>query len=465
MQPSEPVLISDQILADRTGNPEPSILSQKPDLSLTGLPQRKLRVRWLLALSSLPFFGVYAAFGIAPQTVTDNIPISSIVEEVALPAAIVSLEEMKDQTFWQTDVVRRDDTLGSLLKRLNILGDSSIAFLRGPDGSPLSSQLRPGQPIQAQTNANGDLLKLSYQVNSTSAFNVEMTDSGFTANTIAAKLDSVTVVKSAEIKSSLFGATDSAEIPDQIAIQMAEIFSSDIDFHTDLRRGDRFVVVYETNYNNGAQVSTGKVLAAEFINDGKTYRAVMYRNPQGEESYYTPEGKSLHKSFLRSPLEFSRISSGFSLGRFHPILQHIRAHKGVDYAAPIGTRVKAPADAIVDFAGVKNGYGNVIVLRHQNGINTIYGHLSRFAAGLRKGMHVAQSDIIGYVGMTGLATGPHLHYEFLVNGQHLDPLKVALPKAMPLAPQYQADFKSHSSGLFAQLNLLSASKLASLESE
>jgi len=143
----------------------------------------------------------------------------------------------------------------------------------------------------------------------------------------------------------------------------------------------------------------------------------------------------------------------------------MRAHKGVDYAAPIGTRVKAPADAIVDFAGVKNGYGNVIVLRHQNGINTIYGHLSRFAAGLRKGMHVAQSEIIGYVGMTGLATGPHLHYEFLVNGQHLDPLKVALPKAMPLAPQYQADFKSHSSGLFAQLNLLSASKLASLESE
>lgn len=460
MQPSEPV-----VTADRIANPESSILSQNPRLASTALPQRKLRVRWLLAISSLPFFGVYAAFGIAPQTDTDNIRISTIIEEVALPAAISSLEDIKQQSYWQSDVVRRDDTLASLLKRLNITGIDSIAYLRSRDASPLSSQLRPGQPIQALTNDNGDLLKLNYQLSSSSTFSVDRNEDGFIAKTLDAKLETVAVVKSAEIKSSLFGATDSAEIPDQIAMQMVEMFSSDIDFHTDLRRGDRFVVTYETNYNNGEQVSTGKVLAAEFINDGKTYRAVLYRNAQGEESYYTPDGKSLHKSFLRSPLEFSRISSGFSLGRFHPILQHIRAHKGVDYAAPIGTRVKAPADAVVDFAGVKNGYGNVIVLRHQNGVNTIYGHLSRFAPGLRKGMHVAQSDIIGFVGMTGLATGPHLHYEFLVNGEHRDPLKVALPKAMPLAPQYQADFKAHSSALFAQLNLLSASKLASLESE
>ncbi|HZV98826.1 MAG TPA: M23 family metallopeptidase, partial [Methylophilaceae bacterium] len=176
-----------------------------------------------------------------------------------------------------------------------------------------------------------------------------------------------------------------------------------------------------------------------------------------------PEGKSLHKSFLRSPLEFSRISSGFSLGRFHPILQTMRAHKGVDYAAPIGTRIKASADGHVAFVGTKGGYGNVIMLQHQNGVTTVYGHLSRFVAGLRQGMKVSQGDIIGFVGMSGLATGPHLHYEFLLHGQHRDPLKVALPQAVPITAKYQADFLAKSAALTAQLNILSASRLAALE--
>jgi murein DD-endopeptidase MepM/ murein hydrolase activator NlpD len=261
----------------------------------------------------------------------------------------------------------------------------------------------------------------------------------------------------------LFGATDEAGIPDAIAIQLAEIFSSDIDFHSDLRKGDRFVVVYEASYSNGEMIRTGQVLAAEFVNNGKTYRAVRYRDPDGQVGYYTPEGKSLHKSFLRSPLEFSRISSGFSLGRFHPILQKMRAHKGVDYAAPTGTRIKASADGVVDFVGVKGGYGNVIILRHANGISTVYGHLSRFAAGLRKGTRISQGEIIGFVGMSGMATGPHLHYEFLMNGQHRDPLKVALPASQPIKSKYVADFESSSAELVAQINLLSASNLASLE--
>ena len=439
---------------------EASILAQKP-----AIQERKLRLRWLLAISSLPLFGIYAAFGIAPQTVTQDVPVATVIEEVALPQAIASLEQAKEEAFWQADQVRRDDTLSSLLKRLNISNTDAINFLRGPDGSPLSSQLRPGQPIQAQTNENGELLKLQYQVSSGSKFTVERKESGYIAQSGDANLNTIAVVKSAEIKSSLFGATDSAEIPDQVALQLVEIFSADIDFHTDLRRGDRFVVAYEANYNNGEQVTTGKVLAAEFINDGKTYRAVLYRNPEGQASYYTPEGKSLHKSFLRSPLEFSRISSGFSLGRFHPILQTMRAHKGVDYAAPIGTRVKASGDATVDFVGIKSGYGNVVVLRHSNGISTVYGHLSRFAPGLRRGMKVDQGEIIAFVGMTGLATGPHLHYEFLLNGIQRDPLKVALPTAVPMSGKYLADFISHSAGLTAQLNLLSSSRLASLESE
>ncbi|MCB5208380.1 OapA family protein [Methylovorus mays] len=440
---------------------KPGILSQNRRFK-----ERKLRLRWLLAFSSLPLFGIFTAFGIAPQTSVQDINIHTVVENIELPETIAPLVQVDAQnsSFWQADQIRRDDTLASLLSRLNITNDDAIEFLkRNPDARALATQLRPGRSIQAQTNQDGQLLKLQYQTDNNSTLHVELTANGYEAHVAETVMETHSVLKSAEIKSSLFGATDEAGIPDAIAIQLAEIFSSDIDFHSDLRRGDRFVVVYEASYWNGELARTGQVLAAEFINNGKTYRAVRYRTPEGQVSYYTPEGKSLHKSFLRSPLEFSRISSGFSLGRFHPILQKMRAHKGVDYAAPIGTRVKASADAVVDFVGVKNGYGNVVVLRHQNGISTVYGHLSRFATGLHRGSKVSQGDIIAYVGMTGLATGPHLHYEFLLNGQHRDPLTVALPNAVPIAPKYKADFIANSSKLVAQLQLLIRSNLASLE--
>ncbi|MFJ5446483.1 peptidoglycan DD-metalloendopeptidase family protein [Methylobacillus methanolivorans] len=437
------------------------ILTQNP-----ALKERKLRLRWLLAISSLPLFGIITAFGIAPQTSTQDIAISTIIEDIALPEISTPLvsENLESENYWQADQVRRDDTLSSLMARLNVQNNEALEFLRrNAEASALASQLRPGRAIQAQVNGNGELLKLQYQLSPTSTLTVERTDSGYQAKTGEPTFEVHNVLKTAEIRSSLFAATDAADIPDSIAIQMAEIFSSDIDFHSDLRKGDRFVVIYEAKYNNGNLVNTGQVLAAEFTNQGKTYKAIMYRNPEGKVAYYTPEGKSLHKSFLRSPLEFTRISSGFTMGRFHPILQKMRAHKGVDLAAPIGTRIKAPADGVVQFVGVKGGYGNVIYLQHSNGVTTVYGHLSRFAPGLRNGMKVSQGDIIGNVGMTGMATGPHLHYEFLLNGIHRDPLKVALPAAQPLAPQYRDAFLTHSANLSAQLQLLSASNVASLD--
>lgn len=433
----------------------------------SAIKERKLRLRWLLAISSIPLFGIFTAFGIAPQTVTRDIAVSTITEQVALPSGsnMPALASLGDEIFWQVDQVRRDDTLGSLIVRLNISNAAAIDFLRhNPAASALASQLRPGRSIQAQINAQGDLLKLQYHLDSDSVLHIERKEDGsYQTYQAAPILETHSVLKSAEIRSSLFAATDAANIPDQVAIQMAEIFSSDIDFHSDLRKGDRFVVIYDANYNNGELIKTGQVLAAEFVNKGKTYRAVSYRNPEGKLSYYTPEGKSLHKSFLRSPLEFTRISSGFTLGRFHPILQKMRAHKGVDYAAPTGTRIKASSDGIVKFVGKKGGYGNVIVLQHQNDISTVYGHLSRFVQGLRKGQKVAQGEIIGFVGMSGLATGPHLHYELLLKGQHRDPLKVALPTADPLPSQYKADFLAASAPLAAQLDLLSSSNIALLE--
>jgi murein DD-endopeptidase MepM/ murein hydrolase activator NlpD len=437
-----------------------SILAQNSASQAPKL-ERQFKLRWLLALSIIPLFGIVTAFGIAPQTITSNIPTSISTEDITLPPSNVATNDEND--FWQTEVVRRDDTLASLLKRLHIQDKSAINFLRNSqEANALVSRLKPGQPIQAQTTEAGDLIKLEYQANDDTLIVINQESGAYHVDTQSIHATTRVVIKSAKIKSSLFGATDDANIPDNIAIQLADIFSTDIDFNSDLRRGDNFKVIYEVNELNGEEISTGKVLAAEFINNGKTYRAIMYQSPEGKVNYYTPEGKNLHKSFLRSPLEFTRISSGFSLGRFHPILNTIRAHKGVDLAAPIGTRIKASGDATVEFVGVKGGYGNVIVLNHDHGVSTVYGHLSRFESGLRKGMKVEQGDVIGYVGMTGLATGPHLHYEFLINGEQRDPMTVALPNVTPIAPQYLADFMQHKNTYMAQLGLLNTS-VASLE--
>jgi len=443
-----------------------NILAQKPNFK-----ERKLRLRWLLALSSLPLFGIYAAFAIAPQTMPQDIEIATVIEEITLPQSVPDdlfaaqiPSDFETDTYWQLDQVRRDDTLSSLLNRLNITNHEALNFLRHhADAKALSSQLRPGRAIQAETNSAGELLNLEYEIDFANSLVVERTADGYRAYKTETALETLRTLKSAEISSSLFGATDASNIPDQIAIQMAEIFSSEIDFHIDLRKGDRFSVVYESQYKDGQLVKTGLVLAAEFTNQGKTHRALMYRNPEGQVNYFTPEGKSLHKSFLRSPLEFSRISSGFSMGRFHPVLQKMRAHKGVDFAAPTGTRIKSASDGIVNFVGKKGGYGNVVIIKHQNNMSTLYAHLSRFAAGLRRGQRVSQGQIIGAVGMTGLATGPHLHYELLVNGRHVDPMKVALPTAASIAPKYRSHFFASSAPLAAQLDLLGANKLASAE--
>lgn len=443
-----------------------NILAQK-----TNFKERKLGLRWLLAISSLPLFGIFAAFAIAPQTATEEIEIATVIEEISLPQSVpVDLFAAQQpngfgtDSYWQIDQVRRDDTLSSLLNRLNITNPEALNFLRHhADATPLSSQLRPGRAIHVETNSLGELLNLEYEIDSANSLIIERTVDGYQAHRTESALETLPTLKSAEITSSLFGATDAANIPDQIAIQMAEIFSSEIDFHTDLRKGDRFNVVYESQYKGGQLVKTGLVLAAEFTNRGKTHRALMYRNPEGQVNYFTPEGKSLHKSFLRSPLEFSRISSGFSMGRFHPVLQKMRAHKGVDFAAPTGTRIKASSDGIVSFVGVKGGYGNVVIIKHQNNMSTLYAHLSRFAPGLRSGKRISQGQIIGAVGMTGLATGPHLHYELLVNGRHVDPMKVALPTAASIVPNYRSHFFASSAPLAAQLDLLSADKLASAE--
>jgi murein DD-endopeptidase MepM/ murein hydrolase activator NlpD len=440
-------------------NEQSAILAQIADKA-----ERKLKLRWILAISSLPLFGIYAAFGIAPQTMTDTIATATVVEEITLPDAASTQPNVAEQHFWYKDHVRRDDTLNNVLSRLNVHNRDAINFIRNDAvASEIASALKPSHNMEAQSDSDGNLISLEYQLDTDQFININQTTSGYTASKVIHKLESRPILKSAKIKSSLFGATDDANIPDDVAIQVAEMFESQIDFNTDLRRGDHFNVIYEGSYDEGELVKTGNVLAAEFVNNGKTYQAIGYRDAAGEMQYYTPDGKSLHKSFLRSPLEFTRVSSSFSTGRFHPILQRIKAHQGVDLAAPTGTRVKASGDAIVNFVGQKGGYGNVIVLKHENGVTTVYGHLSRFADGLHKGEKVAQGDLIGFVGMTGLATGPHLHYEFMVNGEHRDPMTVALPKADPITGQNKVAFDAVSRELSAQIDLLGNSNIAALE--
>lgn len=426
--------------------------------------ERSIKLRWILAISCLPLFGIYAAFGIAPQTITGNIATATVVEEITLLNDDAALDNVAEQHFWYKEHVRRDDTLNSILSRLNIHNREAINFISNDAvASEITSALKPSHTMEAETDSDGNLISLKYQLDTDLFVTVKKTADGYESSKITHKLENRPILKSAKIVSSLFGATDNANIPDSIAIQVAEMFESDIDFNTDLRRGDQFNVIYEGGYDQGELVKTGDVLAAEFINKGKTYQAIGYRDNSGEMQYYTPEGKSLHKSFLRSPLEFTRVSSGFSLGRFHPILQRMKAHKGTDMVAPSGTRVKASGDAVVEFVGLKGGYGNVIVLKHDNGVSTVYGHLSRFADGLRRGKKVAQGNIIGFVGTTGLSSGPHLHYEFLVNGQHRDPMKVALPKADPITGENKVAFDATSNQLTAQLKLLGNSNIAALD--
>ncbi len=404
-----------------------------------------------------------AAFGTAPSTPVIDLPQQTIVERL-VPTATLSSDN-SDDVYLREEYVRRGDSVASLLARLGIQDDEVFKFLRdNRDAQAIFEQLRPGKTVTARVAANGELHSLTYPLNGKDqALFVARHDGQLHISTQTMQLEPQVQMKAGEISYSLFGATDAANVPDSVATQLVEIFGGDIDFHRDLRRGDRFAVVYETLNHLGKPIRTGRILAAEFINNGKIYRAAWFENTEGKGDYYSPDGKSIRKAFLRSPLEFSRVSSGFTTARFHPILQTWRAHKGVDYAAPTGTRVKSTSDGSVDFVGNQGGYGKVVVLRHQGRYTTVYGHLSGFAPGLKRGMRVSQGDIIGYVGSTGWATGAHLHYEFRINDVHQNPLSVVLPNTIPLGPQQIAKFQAYAHPNLARLDLIRGNDLAFLD--
>jgi len=422
--------------------------------------ERRFSLRTLVTLSSLPLFGVVAAFGLAPDTRTLDITPETIIEAIALPTLA---SNSQTTAFERESVMQPGDTLNSALSRLKI-DDLDIQRLLATDAvRQLASSVRHGKRIQATTTQSGQLLSIQFERNDAAALVVRRQGEGFVAEEGAELLETRVVMRSGRVLSSLYGATDSAGIPDKIADKMADTLSTSLDFRDDLRRGDTFSVIYTVNYRNGEPVSTGKLLAAEFVNAGKAHRAVLFRNPFGGEDYYTPEGESLKKGFLRSPLEFSRVTSSFSNSRKHPIYGFHRAHTGVDFGAPTGTRVKATGDAKVVFAGRKGGYGNLVILRHFNGYETYYAHLSAFAGGIRPGSAVTQNQVIAYVGSTGASSGPHLHYEVRIGGQPQNPMAIKLPGAAALTLAQRVDFLQQTANWSEKLALLRNTNLAALD--
>jgi murein DD-endopeptidase MepM/ murein hydrolase activator NlpD len=348
-------------------------------------------------------------------------------------------------------VVGRNDTLDGIFRRMS-LNKSDLAAIRALPGIRQSLDfLRPGDAIKV-THSDGDIQEFTRKVSETQTLDVVRQTSGFEAKMINNPVETRVRTAAATIDSSLFQAAGAAEISDAIALKLANVFAWDIDFVLDIREGDRFTAMYEQIYQGGKYLRDGEVLAAEFVNNGKVYRAVRFVSDSGNVGYYTPSGLAMRKAFLRAPVDFTRVSSAFNPHRQHPILNLIRGHMGTDYAAPTGTPVHAAGDGRVSFAGRRGGYGNAVVLTHGSNVSTLYGHLSRFARNVRVGTHVQQGDVIAYVGMTGLATGPHLHYEYLTNGVHRNPQTVQLPGAEPLHAEALQRFRAMAAPLIAGLS-------------
>ena len=348
--------------------------------------------------------------------------------------------------------VSSGDSLARIFSRLDYSPQILDSMLSSGEAAQRLRHLVPGHVLQFVEDSEREPVELRMELSHTEVLEITRTDTGYRSDLIVSQLEPRVRRTEGRIVSSLFLAGQEAGLSDNLIMQLAAIFGWDIDFVLEVREGDEFRVLYEELYRGDKKVSDGAILAAEFRNRGHAYRAVRFADAEGRADYYSDSGASMRKAFLRTPLNFTRISSAFDLRRKHPILNRIRAHRGVDYAAPTGTPVKAAGDGTVAYVGPKGGYGRVVMLRHAGMYNTLYAHLSRYATGMKAGTRVTQGQVIGYVGMSGLATGPHLHYEFQVSGVHRNPLTVPLPNAQGIRADDRARFDSHSAPLLARLD-------------
>lgn len=409
----------------------------------------------LIGLLATSLFGGVMAIAVTPGDSGPPFEPGLVVEQLA-PPELVRVEGDTDLPFIFEERIQSGDNIQTMLRRLDLTDADAIAFLNTDnDARKVLSQLRAGRSFIVTASADGQILSLNLPVGrGAERFVIERDGDQFQkAAPSTTEVDTLVEMRSGIITHSLFGAADVAGVPDNVASSLARIFGTQIDFSRDIRAGDQFSVVYETVYDNGVPVRTGRILAAEFINQGKSHTVVLYQEADGNEAYYTPEGHGLNQAFLRYPLEFSRISSGFGR-RMHPIHRSWRNHNGTDFAAPTGTPIMASSDGHIDFVGSQRGYGNTIIIRHRDSYTTLYAHLNGFKSGLKRGQRVRQGEVIGYVGATGWATGPHLHYEIRINNVPHDPMKIALPQTQPLSQRELARFKVETAPMLDRLALL-----------
>jgi murein DD-endopeptidase MepM/ murein hydrolase activator NlpD len=395
------------------------------------------------------------------QSLKDD-PLKQIVVPITVPPsaqnvkqAVMPVTTGTTQSPWLDVTVKRGDSLAAIFKRNDLDAAELHEIMQTGADTKKLRYLKPGQTFRIQVDEDNNVLNLSYHINQLETLDVHRDGDAFIASYHHKNVEKRMDHASAVIKSSLFEAGRDAGLSSQMVMELAHIFGWDIDFALDIRKGDSFSVIYEEDYLNGSKLNDGPILAAEFVNHGRTYKAIRYTDASGRSDYYDPRGRSMRKAFLRTPVDFRRISSRFGM-RYHPILHRKRMHTGVDYAAPRGTPIKSTGDGKIIFIGRKGGYGNAIIIKHGGIYSTLYGHMSHFRRGMHVGKHVKQGQIIGYVGSTGRATGPHLHYEFRINGVFRNPLTVKLPSAKPINRAYKQDFEAHAQTMLSQLTVVNS---------
>lgn len=440
--------------------------------------KRHPRLRWGLFAAGCIVIGAVLAHSPEPDTDApiqtellnlnekpgNNTDFSRLSQPLALPENPLSPVEIStdENKFanWESVIVKSGDSLSTLFDRVNIKADQLIEFTKLKNAVKHLLKIHPGETIQLNS-INGILTGLHYDIDFSQSLLVERIDGQLQTTTIEHNIEARPRFTSGTIEDSLFMAAQKAGLNDSMTMELAAVFGWDIDFVLDIRKGDSFTVIYEEIFKNGSRVKNGNILTAEFINRGKAYRAVRYEDPKTNKiGYYTADGRNMRKAFLRSPVKFSHISSRFTRKRYHPVLHKYRSHKGIDYAARRGTPIRSAGEGKVIFRGKKGGYGNVVIVKHGSRYSTLYAHLSKFNRKARSGRKVKQGQIIGYVGSSGLATGPHLHYEFRVNGVHRNPLTVRFPSAKSISKHHLADFKTDTAPLFAQLDVLNRNQVA-----
>ncbi|MEN8260735.1 MAG: peptidoglycan DD-metalloendopeptidase family protein [Pseudomonadota bacterium] len=364
---------------------------------------------------------------------------------------------------WREHEIRSGENLSVIFSKLGLSNQTLHEIIRTNELGKELASLKPGNLIKISTFDDLTLNKLIYEKSAVESLKVSKTDAGYRIKKITKDIEKQAAYAQATIDSSFYLDAKEQGLPDRLIMKLTDIFAWDVDFAQDIRQGDQFTVLYDKHIVEGEEINDGDILAAEFINRGNVYRSVRYQDQKGTVDYYTPEGKTMRKAFLRSPVDFARISSHFNLKRKHPVLNRIRAHRGVDYAARTGTPVRATGDGKISFRGRKGGYGKVVIVQHDKSNSTLYAHLSRFNGAARLGGRVRQGQAIGYVGMTGLATGPHLHYEFQVNGVHKDPLKVKVVQPVQIDSKLLADFRAATQPLLSRLETVKTTLVAQAE--